>query len=157
MIKFEHTEVVGWEHAIRGMRNPMNSWEKSESLFLADDGDYYNLVGDFAPHRFDGNPREYIAVNDLDLMMRLRNAGSDHAKYLRMINVTLDITAPLYWWKEFDTYKVGTVANSYSTMHCIHKKRFEREDFSIEHLENCNEEHWMVQMDNVISLSLIHI
>lgn len=124
MIKFEHTEVVGWEHAIRGMRNPMNSWEKSDS---------FNSTAAWDSYRFgEGDPE--IGPNDLDLMMQLRNAGTDHRKFMRMITVYVDITAPLYWWKEFDTYKVGTVANSCSTMHKIAAKRFERDDFSHEHL-----------------------
>lgn len=124
MIKFEHTEVVGWEHAIRGMRNPMNSWEKSDS---------FNSTAAWDSYRFgEGDPE--IGPNDLDLMMQLRNAGTDHRKFMRMITVYVDITAPLYWWKEFDTYKVGTVANSCSTMHKIHAKEFTLEDFSIEHL-----------------------
>lgn len=120
MIKFENTEVMGWEAAIRGMRNPMNSWEKSDSIF---DHDYLSCD-------------EYnIGPNDHDLMMRLRNAGTDHRKFMRMITVYTDITAPLYWWKEFDTYKVGTVANSCSTMHKIHDKKFVLDDFSYEHLQ----------------------
>lgn len=124
MIKFEHTEVVGWEHAIRGMRNPMNSWEKSDS---------FNSTAAWDSYRFgEGDPE--IGPNDLDLMMQLRNAGTDHRKFMRMITVYVDITAPLYWWKEFDTYKVGTVANSCSTMHKIAAKEFTLEDFSIEHL-----------------------
>lgn len=110
MIKVEHIEVFNFEGAIRGMRNPMNSWDKSDSV--------HDHVGD----------------NDLDLMHRLYSAGSEHRKYLRQIFVSLDITAPLYWWKEFDTYKVGTVANSCSTMHKIAAKEFEMEDFSNEHL-----------------------
>lgn len=113
MIKIEKTEVYGWEAAIRGMRNPMNSWEKSDSDF---------------------SKGMRIGENDLKLMKKLSAAGNDHGKYLRMINVTCDITAPLYWWKEFDTYKVGTVANSCSTMHKIHEKKFTLEDFSVEHL-----------------------
>lgn len=113
MIKIEKTEVFGWEAAIRGMRNPMNSWEKSDSDF---------------------SKGVRIGENDLKLMKKLSAAGNDHAKYLRMINVTCDITAPLYWWKEFDTYKVGTVANSCSTMHKIHAKEFTLEDFSHEHV-----------------------
>ena len=138
MIKFENTEVVGWEAAIRGMRNPMNSWEKSDSGYCQRD-----LLRDCTTcvHLDTGYPACYskfdLGPNDHDLMMRLRNAGTDHRKFMRMITVYVDITAPLYWWKEFDTYKVGTVANSCSTMHKIHEKRFEREDFSIEHLENC--------------------
>ena len=139
MLKIEHTEVIGWEAAIRGMRNPMNSWERSDSEHK------YESWHDISGGYFD------IGPNDLDLMTRLRNAGTDHRKFMRMITVYVDITAPLYWWKEFDTYKVGTVANSCSTMHKIHTKRFEREDFSIEHIVNCDEQHWMVCMDNIIS------
>lgn len=131
MLKIENTEVVGWEAAIRGMRNPMNSWEKSDSRFslLDDCGDctHCNL-------RFDECNEQQIGPNDLDLMNRLRNAGTDHRKFMRMITVYLDVTAPLYWWKEFDTYKVGTVANSCSTIHKIHSKEFTLEDFSCEHL-----------------------
>ena len=120
MIKLENTEVLGWEAAIRGMRNPMNSWEKSDSK------DELN---------FDtGNWETKVGPNDHKLMMNLARAGSVDAKYRRMIVVTVDITAPLYWWKEFDTYKVGTVANSCSTMHKIHAKEFTRDDFSHEHL-----------------------
>ena len=144
MIKFENTEVVGWESAIRGMRNPMNSWEKSDSVKCYANADCPGICSD-------NMSGMHIGSNDLDLMTRLRNAGTDHRKFMRMITVYVDITAPLYWWKEFDTYKVGTVANSCSTMHKIAYKRFEREDFSIEHLENCDEQHWMVCMDNVIS------
>lgn len=133
MLKIENTEVVGWEAAIRGMRNPMNSWDKSDSRFslLDDCGDctHCNL-------RFDECNEQQIGPNDLDLMTRLRNAGTDHRKFMRMITVYLDVTAPLYWWKEFDTYKVGTVANSCSTMHKIHEKEFTLEDFSIEHLND---------------------
>lgn len=131
MIKLENTEVMGWEAAIRGMRNPMNSWEKSDSIFiprsLCNDEDFRlaRICHDVAP---------IIKNNDFDLMMRLRNAGTDHRKFMRMITVYVDITAPLYWWKEFDTYKVGTVANSCSTMHKIHEKEFTLDDFSCEHL-----------------------
>lgn len=146
MIKFENTEVLGWEHAIRGMRNPMNSWEMSDSLF--DIGHHGSQdVDTLIPYRTgrDINGEEYAACsdwtenyalgpNDLDLMKRLRNAGTDHRKFMRMIVVYTDITAPLYWWKEFDTYKVGTVANSCSTMHKIAAKEFTLEDFSCEHL-----------------------
>lgn len=116
MLKIEKTEVFGWNSAIRGMRNPLNSWDKSDTRFNWEIG------------------RTVIGENDLALMKRLSNAGSDHAKFLRMINVTVDITAPLYWWKEFDTYKVGTVANSCSTMHKIHAKEFTLADFSWERL-----------------------
>ena len=124
MIKFEYTETVGWEHAIRGMRNPMNSWEKSDSFIHTSEWELYRF-GEGLPE---------IGPNDYDLMMKLRNAGTDHRKFMRMIDVYVDITAPLYWWKEFDTYKVGTVANSCSTMHKIHAKEFTLEDFSTDHL-----------------------
>ena len=122
MIKIENTEVIGWEHAIRGMRNPKNSWENSDSCFCT-----------YRPE-CEGGCTVFIGPNDHSLMMTLRNAGTDHRKFMRMITVYVDITAPLYWWKEFDTYKVGTVANSCSTMHKIHAKEFTLEDFSTEHL-----------------------
>ena len=121
MINIERTVVVGWVSAIRGMRNPMNSWEKSDSTFFP----VYDKPAEYIPE---------IGENDLDLMQRLVKAGSDHSKFMRMITVYCDITAPLYWWKEYDTYKVGTVANSCSTMHKIHEKEFTRDDFSWEHL-----------------------
>ena len=127
MIKLENTEVIGWEAAIRGMRNPMNSWEKSDSNFEDVFEDPENL------HTYYMKNAE-IGPNDFGLMKRLRNAGTDHRKFMRMITVYVDITAPLYWWKEFDTYKVGTVANSCSTMHKIAAKEFTLEDFSYEHL-----------------------
>lgn len=137
MLKIEKTEVMGWEASIRGMRNPMNSWDKSDSGWSSD-----------WPYTIDPSARGYIFVdsdaennfelaigpNDQDLMMSLRGAGIDHRKFMRMIVVYVDITAPLYWWKEFDTYKVGTVANSCSTMHKIADKKFTLEDFSHEHL-----------------------
>lgn len=139
MLKIENTNVLGWEAAIRGARNPMNSWKKSDSVFIDEEGDWYTIPGDSGPFKnVDGfstdGEQVYIGPNDLDLMTRLRNAGTDHRKFMRMITVYLDITAPLYWWKEFDTYKVGTVANSCSTMHKIHAKEFTLEDFSCEHL-----------------------
>lgn len=124
MIKFENTEVMGWESAIRGMRNPMNSWEKSDS----------RLEPQFDTETGPCHGFFVIGPNDLNLMARLRNAGTDHRKFMRMITVYVDITAPLYWWKEFDTYKIGTVANSCSTMHKIAAKEFTLEDFSHEHL-----------------------
>ena len=136
MLKIEKFEVVGWEHAIRGMRNPMNSWEKSDSGYCVQDlsRDCNNCV-----HKHTNYPTCRcggfdIGPNDYALMKKLRDGGSVHAKYRRMITVYLDITAPLYWWKEFDTYKVGTVANSCSTMHKIAAKEFALEDFSCEHL-----------------------
>ena len=127
MIKIENVEVMGWEHAIRGMRNPKNSWDKSDTVY----GTYW---GDIDGHKCFDNDGFTLGNNDFDLMKRLRDAGTDHRKYMRMITVYLDITAPLYWWKEFDTYKVGTVANSCSTMHKIHAKEFTMDDFSNEHL-----------------------
>ena len=136
MIKLENTEVMGWEAVIRGMRNPMNSWQKSDSIFV-EDGEYHDICGNSGPYNGTVSDTEAfieIGPNDQDLMKRLRNAGTDHRKFMRMITVYLDITAPLYWWKEFDTYKVGTVANSCSTMHKIADKEFTLEDFSCEHL-----------------------
>lgn len=131
MIKFENTEVVGWVSAIRGMRNPMNSWEKSDSGWNPDwPRDNYIFVDEDT----DNYLELAIGPNDQKLMTALRNAGTDHRKFMRMITVYVDITAPLYWWKEFDTYKVGTVANSCSTMHKIADKEFTLEDFSCEHL-----------------------
>ena len=136
MIKFEHTEVVGWRAAIRGMRNPMNSWEKSDSGKIYWNGTWYTLDPVIRSYFTDYGINLMIGPNDLDLMKRLAAGGPVHAKYRRMITVCVDITAPLYWWKEFDTYKVGTVANSCSTMHKIHAKEFTLEDFSCEHLFN---------------------
>lgn len=126
MIKIEHTQVFGWEAAIRGMRAPMNSWEKSDSFWQCTDYDSLN----------ENDIYEYeIGPNDHDLMMRLVKAGDEHSKFMRMIHVQMDILAPLYWWKQADTYKVGFVTNSCSTMHKIHAKEFTLEDFSCEHLE----------------------
>ena len=135
MIKIENVEVLGWEAAIRGMRNPMNSWDKSDSGFgCGNDNEYFceNCSSSF--HCTSRTITYNIGSNDLKLMRTLCKAGSDHRKFMRMINVSVDITAPLYWWKEFDTYKVGTVANSCSTMHKIHAKEFTLDDFSHEHL-----------------------
>lgn len=135
MIRIENVEVIGWEAAIRGMRNPMNSWEKSDTTFYDNvNGEYHDICGNSGPFNHDFETDMIMGYNDLDLMKRLRNAGTDHRKFMRMITVYVDITAPLYWWKEFDTYKVGTVANSCSTMHKIHAKEFTLEDFSHEHL-----------------------
>lgn len=141
MIKLENTDVFGWEAAIRGMRNPMNSWDKSDSDFscseciAGDDSCYYygdvnHVEDDIYDHNWCDHTKLYIGNADLKLMQNLAKAGSDHAKYLRMINVTVDITAPLFWYKEFDTYKVGTVANSCSTMHKIMDRDFTADDFS---------------------------
>lgn len=155
MIKIENTEVMGWEAAIRGMRNPMNSWEKSDSGLGCEE-----VTGS---HRFCrecdnaiyihgvcscgyGNTPVFVpGLNDYDLMTRLRNAGTDHRKFMRMITVYLDITAPLYWWKEFDTYKVGAVANSCSTMHKIADKEFTLNDFSCEHLKNAAYDRYWIE------------
>ena len=126
MLKVENVEVLGWEHAIRGMRNPKNSWAKSDS----------GPECPYGKEKCCGECQQNFCIgpNDKQLMMALRNAGTDHRKFMRMITVYLDITAPLYWWKEFDTYKVGTVANSCSTMHKITDKPFELDDFSHEYL-----------------------
>ena len=140
MLKIENTEVMGWEHAIRGMRNPKNSWEKTDSYPAVDCGKCGRIEreGCCIKEGRDCTGFECFEVgpNDLKLMTTLSNAGTDHRKFMRMITVYLDITAPLYWWKEFDTYKVGTVANSCSTMHKIAAKEFTLDDFSHEHLQD---------------------
>lgn len=138
MIKIENEEVIGWEAAIRGMRNPMNSWEKSDSGKIYWNGTWYTPDPVLRSYFTDYGMNLLIGPNDLDLMRRLAAGGPVHAKYRRMITVYVDITAPLYWWKEFDAYKVGTVANSCSTMHKIADKEFTLEDFSYEHLINDN-------------------
>lgn len=142
MLKIENTEVIGWEAAIRGMRNPKNSWEKSDSHWdYVDQGSEYLTVDHFGDANFN------IGPNDQKLMTNLRNAGTDHRKFMRMITVYLDITAPLYWWKEFDTYKIGTVANSCSTMHKIHAKEFDVNDFSHEHVEELTGDDYNMSYD----------
>ena len=133
MLKIENIETYGWEAAIRGCRNPLNSWAKSDS-------------------RYDEHGNYIIGENDLALMLRLAKAGSDHAKYRRMITVTMDITAPLYWWKEHDQYKVGTVTNSCSTMHRIHERDLTIEDFSAEHLDGI----CLNNLENTINLLNLH-
>jgi len=138
MIKIEIIEVSGWEAAITGMRNPMNSWDKSDSNCKTIIRDNERYVENF------------IGKNDLTLMRKLCKAGTDHRKYLRMINVTMDITAPLYWWKEWDTYKVGTVRNSCSTMHMIAAREFVLDDFSHEHLNGHSE---MILEDTIKALN----
>lgn len=163
MIKIENVSVVGWEPAIRGARNPMNSWEKSDSLFKDFYNDYDDCYGyhtammphiisfenliDEAKEAFE-NDTVYIGPNDLKLLTNLVKAGSDEAKFRRMIVVYVDITAPMYWWKEADTYKVGTVRNSCSTMHKIHAKEFTLDDFSTEHLTDSAKD----EMQNVIDM-----
>lgn len=135
MLKIEKTDIHGWEAAIRGMRNSFNSWDKSDSEFLTSDGDQHDIIGNSGPwHGDDGLDEMIIGPNDADLMKKLAKAGPSHSKYRRFITVTMDVTGPLYWWKEMDTYKVGTVGNSCSTMHKVAAKEFELEDFSIEHL-----------------------
>lgn len=130
MIQIDKVEVFGWEAAIRGMRNSFNSWDKSDSCYNADSGRYE------------------VGPADIELMDRLSRSGPSHAKFLRYINVTLDITAPRYWWAEMDTYKVGTVRNSCSTMHKVQAKEFERADFSCEHLD----EESLAALDTLISV-----
>lgn len=154
MLKIENFEVTGWEAAIRGMRNPKNSWKKSDSFIpcyhktkchkCEDNQRCAYYFEDGLPYKKD----DFIGTNDLELMTRLRNAGTDHRKFMRMVIVYLDVTAPLYYWKEFDTYKVGTVANSCSTMHKIADKEFTLEDFSCEHLENS----WLAHLKETIRL-----
>ena len=139
MIKFENTETLGWDNAIRGMRNPLNSWEKSDS--------YWECT-DYSPEEERDFYEYKIGPNDYNLMKHLCNAGTDHRKFMRMIIVYVDITAPLYWWKEFDTYKVGTVANSCSTMHKIQAKEFTLEDFSCEHLFDDNDVYFNYRKDD---------
>ena len=133
MLKLDHVTVMNLENAMRGARNPLNSWGRSDSAYNAND--------------------EYVlGKNDLDLARRLCSAGSDHRKFIRQILVSMDITAPLYWWKEFDTYKVGTVANSTSTMHKIHSKPFTLEDFSVDHMTPATLaefEKWVEYMESV--------
>lgn len=151
MLKIENTEIIGWEAAIRGMRNPKNSWEKSDSGVCATHGPDHCadcVYTDCHADDVEIGTKYILGPNDLKLMTTLRNAGTDHRKFMRMITVYMDITAPLYWWKEFDTYKVGTVANSCSTMHKIADKEFTLEDFSYEHLENS----WLVHLKETIKL-----
>lgn len=144
MIKIENESIVGLEPAIRGMRNPMNSWDKSDSCecnVSLNGEDCPMVCGNDCKSPVLCNDGEFgycVGENDYDLMKRLAYSGSDHAKYRRMIVIYADVTAPLYWWKEYDTYKVGTVANSCSTMHKIHAKDFDLSDFSIEHLSKCS-------------------
>ena len=136
MIKVENIDIWGFEHAVRGMRNPMNSWNKSDSYYCAYKADCSDCKYHEFPNICHYDSDYIIGENDLDLMKRLYKAGTEHRKYLRQIMVSMDITAPLYWWKDFDTYKVGTVANSCSTMHKIHAKEFTLDDFSHEHLSD---------------------
>lgn len=138
MIKVENIEVWGFEHAIRGMRNPMNSWNKIDSDLCCDCEDC-KASSWCDKHNIEHMGKFVIGPNDLSLIKKLYQAGPEHRKYLRQIFVSIDITAPLYWWKEFDTYKVGTTANSCSTMHKIAAKEFELDDFSHDHLTGSTE------------------
>lgn len=155
MIKIENFEATGFEHAIRGMRNPMNSWEKSDTDWFAPASE--EDVQDYIEHDPNTGLYHLVGHNDLELMTKLAKGGPVHAKYRRMITVYVDITAPLYWWKEFDTYKVGTVANSCSTMHKIHEKEFTMEDFSTEHLfgpkdmDVLDSERYEIEKDNALA------
>lgn len=135
MLKVEHTEVIGWEHAIRGMRNPMNSWDKSDSEFNC--GNIMCSQCAKTDLEVCDDKALFIGENDLDLMKRLVKAGTDHSKFMRMINVSCDVTSNHTWWAEFDTYKVGTVRNSCSKMHKIHVKEFTLDDFSHEGIDSC--------------------
>lgn len=133
-IKIENVEVGGWKAAIRGARNPMNSWEKSDSLWF-DGEEYYDICGNSGPAPKESNGTGFdVGYSDHKLLMNLCKGGSEESKWRRFVHVSMDITAPLYWWKEFDTYKVGTACNSCSTMHKIQAKEFTLEDFSCEHL-----------------------
>lgn len=146
MLKIEKVETVGWEAATRGMRNPMNSWKKSDSFFCGSPECCF--TDDECNPGCAGYGQGFnLGEADFDLMTRLRNAGTDHRKFMRMIAVYLDITAPLYWWKEFDTYKVGTVADSCSTMHKIAAKEFDVNDFSHEHIEELDGDEYNMSYD----------
>lgn len=138
MIKIERTSVMNLENAIRGARNPMNSWARSDS--------FYDAEGNYV-----------LGPNDLDLARRLRRAGSDHRKYLRQVFVSVDITAPMYWWKEYDTYKVATVANSTSTMHKITSKQFSIDDFSHDHMTPDTEKFMQIIVDELEKIRLRYL
>ena len=157
MIVLEKTKVFGWEQAIRGMRNPLNSWEKSDSDYITNYCEW--CEEDNCPNRDNGNGcmSYHIGKNDISLMKKLAAAGTDHRKFLRMITVYWDITAPLYWWKEFDTYKVGTVANSCSTMHKLTEKEFSIDDFSHNHIPfaELDKEHTTIEALNYHTLEHI--
>ena len=170
MIQISNTETYGWEAAIRGMRNPMNSWDKSDSYPAVNCKKCGKIEREGSCKKEDrdctGFEEYEIGPNDLDLMRRLCTTGTDHRKFMRMIMVYCDITAPLYWWKEFDTYKVGTVANSCSTMHKIHAKEFTIDDFSHEHLsteiygEPIQEPGWVDttrSSDNLLDFIVCHL
>lgn len=155
MLKIENTEVVGWEAAIRGMRNPKNSWARSDSGYSYIP-EVHAVIDDKLVLQDPAGTQFCIGENDWSLMISLRNAGTDHRKYMRMITVYADITAPLYWLKEYDTYKVGTVANSCSTMHKIADKEFTMEDFSCEHIgdvPNCDPKYYSALEGVILALN----
>lgn len=155
MLKIENTDVIGFEAAIRGMRNPMNSWDKSDSgwdahippIILRNQVDWEQWAEQYKAVQYSDEYTYDIGPNDRDLMIRLRNAGTDHRKFMRMITVYLDVTAPLYFWKEFDTYRVGVEKNSCSTMHKIHAKEFDVNDFSHEHVEELTGDDYNMSYD----------
>lgn len=159
MIRISKAETYGWEAAIRGMRNPMNSWDKSDSYPAVDCGKCGIIDREGICHPKEHDCSEFacyaVGENDLSLMKRLAAAGNDHGKFLRMINVTVDVEAPLYWWKEFDTYKIGTVANSCSTMHKIAEKEFNWGDFSNEHLTHTDSHHMDENEDAMNALQVV--
>lgn len=159
MIKFEHTNVMNIDGAIRGMRNPLESWDKSDSALCPRHTEDCHVSPAVECPKNGYFDEDYYCVgkNDNDLMKRLARAGSDHRKYLRQIFVCVDITAPLYWWKEFDTYKVGTVSNSCSTMHKIHAKEFTLDDFSTEHLTDASRQVLMFIIENLEALRRLYI
>lgn len=149
MIKVENIDVFGWRAAIRGMRNPMNSWDKSDSSFIAD-GEWYDILGSSGPaYQNEKDGDMVLGSNDLELMKKLIAAGTEHRKFLRMIHAQMDVVAPLYWWKEFDTYKIGTTANSCSTMHKIAAKEFTLDDFSYEKLYSDNRDFFKEVVDRL--------
>lgn len=151
MIKLERTDVMNFENAIRGMRNPMNSWDKSDSYHCYDDCPM-NDIDSCSDCKYVNYPDDYIlGENDLNLAKRLCKAGSDHRKFMRQIFVSVDITAPLYWWKEYDTYKVGTTANSCSTMHKIYAKEFTLDDFSVDYISYGSDWYALTAFDIVLS------
>lgn len=150
MIEITNTDSYGWEAAIRGMRNPLNSWYKSDTNYRAMRIHHLrNEAGSV------GTPD--IGENDLDLMKRLIKGGTEHRKFLRMITITADINAPMYWWSEYDTYKVGTVANSCSKMHTLHKRNLTLDDFSHEHLSQCNKNLLALVMKNINEARIMYV
>lgn len=155
MIEISNVNVFGWESAIAGMRNPMNSWDKSDSFFGCKSGDYGRTEAKYCNSRCRADCEFCIGQEDMKLMKKLIKAGKDHRKFLRMIHVQCDINAPMYWWKECDTYKIGTVRNSCSTMHKIHSKEFDIDDFSYEYLSEFEDDMWVTIADESRSNKLV--